>query len=168
MSAFVFAEPHIRALTNYAFAHGDEELMSFADHIRPGETARDTFGRLLLEENVRSVSALYGDRCGGKLVGPEPIVFTAGLNGVALHDPLTILQACQCYEYQASDTDDYGASWAAAAIGRIRRTACAEVLRDMRLPDWMSGWPVRTDAPDPAGGLAPRYHPRQVPVRTLA
>ena len=106
MSAFVLDQPHLRALTNYAFAHGVEDILSFCDHAGPGESHRDAFGRLLLEENLRSVCACYPDTAVEGLAGPGPLTFDAGPQGVALHDPLTILQACECFDYQACETRD--------------------------------------------------------------
>lgn len=161
MSAFVLAQPHLRALTHFAFAHGVEEIDSFSEACRSGESHRDAFGRLLLEENVRSVRARYPDLPDVDLIGPEPLTFQAGPNGEVLHDPLTIIQACSCFDYQACETGDYWSTWAAAAVNRIRRAACNEFLVDMRIPDGMSGWPIRTEAPEPSDGLAPRYHPRR-------
>ena len=138
-----------------------EDILSFCDHAGPGESHRDAFGRLLLEENLRSVRARYPDTAVEELAGPGPLTFDAGPQGVALHDPLTILQACECFDYQACETRDYRSTWAAETIDRIRRAACTEVLQDMRIPDRMSGWPIQTEAPDPGDGLAPRYHPRR-------
>ena len=166
MSAFVLAAAHIRALVNFAFAHGVEDLHTFADQLSSEEPARNGFGRLLVEANVRSIQALYSPEVAKTLVGVLPATFDAGDAAAALHDPLTILHACQCYDFQACDVADYGESWASLAIGRIRKAACSEMLSDVRLPDSMSGWPIRSEAPDPSATLRPRYHSRSLQRRT--
>ena len=139
MSAFVLAEPHLRALTNFAFAYGVEEIESFLEACRPEEAHRDAFGRLLLEENVRSGRARYPDLPDVDLIGPGPLTFQAGPKDGALHDPITIIQACSCFDHQACEAEDYWSTWAAAAVNRIRRAACNALLLDMRIPDRRSG-----------------------------
>jgi hypothetical protein len=88
-------------------------------------------GKTLLQENVRSLTARYG-KCGDEALNKaEDYTFeclsTAELNKIG---PLDVLSMCDCFEYQAGETDDYEATEAAAIIGDIRKLAIAELLAD--------------------------------------
>ena len=149
MSAFIVGVPHLRALTHFAFAHEVHDLESFADQARPGEGFRNAFGRLLLEQNSRSMRHRYEPDVAAARIGPGPATFDAGPQDVRLQAPLVILKACSCYDYQACETEDYHRTWASAAIDRIRRAACGELLQDLfrSAPD-LPGWPLRSAEPE--------------------
>lgn len=158
MSAFMLAPEHIRALVNYAFAYGVEGSGLSDDSLRsPGETLRGAYGRRLTETNAASVRALYADAVAAEMVPAAPVTFDPGPPDAALHAPLTILQGCQCYDYQSGSASDYETSWAARAIALIRQAACAELMADVRLPTPLSGWPILSASPCSApNALQPR------------
>ena len=161
MSALILARAHIRALTNWAFHNGlDADVFDELDaDRRDQECARATYGRRLLEANVASVRALYKDRAEA-LLGPFPTTFDPGPEDARLYGPLTILQACRCFDYQADNVQTYHRTWAARAVAEIRRGACAALLQDIRLPDDLSGWCIATDEPPATPALAPRFEGR--------
>jgi hypothetical protein len=70
-------------------------------------------GAMLLAENVRSVNHRYSE---DEL--EEPYLFTR-LAGTA--DPVQVLKAVDCYEYQACEHDEWPTSEAAAFCDALRR-----------------------------------------------
>lgn len=157
MSAMILGTAHIRALTNWAIHYGLEaEVYAELDaDRRAGECDRAAYGRRLLEANIASVSTLYAD--GTEAVFGVVPTFEPGPEKARLYGPLTILQACRCFDYQADQVEGYHTTWAARAIAEIRRGACAVLLRDVRLPDDLSGWTIKADEPPETPALAPRF-----------
>lgn len=129
MSAFVVDHAHIDALVTYAVANNvsyyDAAAKERVDITRFNATE---VGRILLTENERSVLHRYPD-CGpgnmpGK-IGEEASGYKfRQFNGQTV---ATILKGCDCFDYQACETDDYEASVAHTIINSIRRAAVRHV-----------------------------------------
>ena len=132
-----------------SFAHINV-LLSFVRHHRftlPHPEGRDTcadltsvdtatnFGRALLRENLRSLNARYGTKHGfaDHLGGEDSLLaayrFTTDPRfATAKPSPaLAVIKATFCYDYQACESDDYEATWAADIMRRIRDAACREL-----------------------------------------
>ena len=135
MSAYVVSDRHINELVSWAAQNmggiwaGDEAGFK---HFRGTCSAKEPYGsppdaeqsiaEVLKAENVRSICARYSDE---KPENYEPIRFEAV---ASQRTPVEILKACECYDYQACETDDYLVTPAAAIIRQIRSAAIAELL----------------------------------------
>lgn len=126
MSAWVVSHDHIDALLTFT----KDRTMD-----------RTETGRLLLKENVRSVAHRYpGDseadlpgKCGETADGYkfryfEP--FSPAANMPAAKKAAWVLKACQCFDYQSCETDDYEQS----AAWKIIRSIESEAI--MSLPHY--------------------------------
>ncbi len=70
--------------------------------VRPEHYTYDDLGKVLLYQNHRSLGARYGD----------PVeVPTYHLRLVVSLRPVDIIKSCQCLQYQACETDDYGQTY---------------------------------------------------------
>ena len=117
MSAFVVSDKHINFLLNFANKHHydqrvPQENLSFkvTDHLQK-------MAEILLAENYKSVNYRYND-------GAEPheIEFNFVWDK-SLLEPVQILKACDCYDSQSCETDDYCESVAHKIIAMIRKMA---------------------------------------------
>lgn len=133
MSAFVLSNAHLLALLNFAASY-DQAPRLPAFYLAGGRTlattsAADlqTAAEILLAQNVASVNYRYRESA------PAPaIVFNYSSRPT---DPVQILKACACYDYQAGETPDYSQTDAAAIVDRIRRAAIA-ALPGYDAADW--------------------------------
>jgi hypothetical protein len=89
MSAFIVSHKHIDALIS---AMLDARMFYWDGHNRVYVTRdnAEEVGRILLEENVRSVLYRYGGRIGDR---PRP--------------PVQIIKAVHCLDYQSCETEDW-------------------------------------------------------------
>lgn len=135
MSAFVVSHMHINALLTFA----DNKRM--LNEIGYGVDRNKQFtwtdiGCILLAENERSVLYRYPDCVETDkpgTIGEEAIDyrFKTWQQAFTLqHDKLCvwIIKACDCYDYQACETDDYPQSIAHGIIERIRAKAIRSLL----------------------------------------
>ena len=104
-------------------------------------------GRILLDENERSVRYRYPGCGADELPGTIGQEFLASyrFRPWPIHAalaPLTILKACDGFDYQACETDDYDASLAATIINAIRRRAISELPGYSDGPGWALTRPV--------------------------
>ncbi len=159
MSAFVVPMEHIRAMVNaglrmeYGLLHWRAVPLTEQQRKRAyqrgnpgGEGAMNVFqethheltpataqavGAMLLAENRHSVAYRYNRR----ELGDE---YTHGPS--RRRDPLEILKAIACYEYQACETPDWEQSEAAAFCRALRLRTIYE------LPGYTEagGWPIET------------------------
>lgn len=131
MSAFLVTHEHINTLLRYA-SH-----QKFAPHFRlPSERVIDLThpydlqyaAEVLLAQNVASLNACYPDT----IAKPEnmpgkcdeiglPITYRPFSHKVSR--PVEIIKACDCYDYQACETDDYHQTDAARLVSSIRHCA---------------------------------------------
>jgi len=82
---------------------------------------------ILRDENIRSVKHRYQDCSPDELPGHSG---TAPLNfdqGQPIPDPITILKACDCLEYQSCETGDWQESLACEVLNMIRKAAIKEL-----------------------------------------
>ena len=130
MSAYICNPEHFAALADFAIRERCA-IREFEEH---AETAtRERIAAQLAWQNIRSVAARYPNDADGDRPGPgmkdQEIADEAGRIAVAMAlqppqlSPLAILAMCQCYEYQACETADYGTTLAARQIDWIRSAA---------------------------------------------
>jgi hypothetical protein len=149
MSAFVCGHDHIDALLTFAMRRDTYGPVSYwLDSTKARVTITrknaDEIGAILLDENERSVGERYTDCRPGDFpgtIGQDASSYrfrewTAPLTAVS------VLKACNCFDYQACETDDYRASLANTIIEAIRHRAIG------RLPgyDDAAGWEFRRPA----------------------
>jgi hypothetical protein len=130
MSAFLVSHKHINTLLSWASRRHfgvhitlkDGSVLDFSNKTHLQQAAE-----ILLTENILSIAARYPDTEGHPERIPGPIAelgkeirYRAYLDPVS---PVTILKACDCYDYQACETDDYEYSSAHAIVDRIRHEA---------------------------------------------
>lgn len=130
MSAFVVSHKHINTLLSYANRQRNPlhfylsgEVVLRADQVDDLQRAAE----ILLAENYRSVYARYPDtrHNPSKIPGlvaeaGKDITFNFVLGDVSA---VQILKACQCYDYQACETEDYDQSDAKRIIDRLQSEA---------------------------------------------
>jgi len=115
MSAFILSNNHIAALVDFGSRHRAEYF--FDNDWRAIYGREKTAGGILLNANYRSVNCRYDTAESGKFTFIEP---------ARTYEPVEILKACDCYNYQACETEDYYQSEASAIIDAIRKAAiCA-------------------------------------------
>lgn len=111
MSAFILNEYHLSILgraASAAAAHSGRQARTGYDVV----TCK-THAQTLYAENVRSVQYRYSER--GAV---EPMAFDSrALHGTL--NPMQVIKACHCYEYQTCETPDYERSEAAKLIAHI-------------------------------------------------
>lgn len=134
MSAFIVSHDHIDALMSYALAH---RLSYYVPAVPPavgGASITVTsfnvteVGRILLDENERSVRARYSDYAPGELpgtIGEESGGYT--FRQFPALPAVHVLKACQCFDYQACETDDYEATLAHTIVNAIRSAAVRDL-----------------------------------------
>lgn len=128
MSAFVVAPEHINAIVSWGEAHKHQASYWWAGRRRPiaGDAAR--VASVLHAQNVRSVNARYEECDPGHGHRYVQRPRARQLSAVQL------LGALDCYEYQASETDDWPETEAHAIVDALRRMAI------MDLPGY--AWPT--------------------------
>jgi hypothetical protein len=127
MSAFVVSHDHIDALLTFA---SDKRIIDDLGYfVNRGATklTPSEIGRVLLAENERSVCHRYPDCTPGDApgkIGEEAVNYN--FHRFSEFDRMQhaqkcawVLKACQCFDYQACETDDYEQSIAHQIIRRI-------------------------------------------------
>jgi hypothetical protein len=124
MSAFVVPNDHIDALLTFAIApytYGNVSYLVNGSRIEINRQNVSEIGRILLDENERSVCHRYNDKADDTAASYR---FKAWpFTPIAV----SILKACDCFDYQACETDDYEQSVAHAIIDAIRKRAMRRV-----------------------------------------
>jgi hypothetical protein len=112
MSAFIVSNKHIDTLVSYAMSSGIHQVYHNGDtcHL-DGEG----MGMILAEQNARSVNARYREQTTVDYSWTP--IYRLPTNAVQ------ILKACNCYDYQACETDDYDTTLAHAIIQAIQSKA---------------------------------------------
>lgn len=134
MSAYVVDRPHIAFLVEAAHSRALDpghyggiswyhnthlHTLNYSDHERAAKV-----GQMLWDENVRSVQHRYPE-CSDDLPGEIGCDFQYGEH-VRPQSPITpvaVLKACDGYEYQACETDDWSESEAHAFLQGLRSRA---------------------------------------------
>lgn len=137
MSAFVLDFEHLRYLVSAAIRYEistvyitkrqavtiDARNWWDDDRERPGRSHGDALVAMLHRENVRSVRHRYAHRDDLDDFATEE---TLPQFRPLTTEPVQTLKACDCFDYQACETDDYDETPAAALVRAIRRAAiCA-------------------------------------------
>lgn len=119
MSAFIVSHDHIDALVTFAALHR-VNVYREGKRLEIRTQNAEEIGRILLDENVRSVCERYGS---GISAAEKNAAATYRFR-MFLHVPaVAIAKACDCFDYQACETDDYETTLAAAIIREIRAAA---------------------------------------------
>lgn len=140
MSAFLVSHKHINTMVSFAerasrrgmfqFVCNDGEQLDFQT-----PEGCQAAAVMLLKQNMRSIEARYPDTIGhpDRMPGTvadagKPITFRRQL----IPDYPAILKACDCYDYQACETDDYYTTDAYRLTMALFRHAAREALN----PQW--------------------------------
>lgn len=123
MSAFIVSDKHINTLVSYGILNGVGFRFgeTFSSIAQDPQAAAAT----LHAANVVSVNRRY-QRC-------ETPDFTFRSVAV-LPDAITILKACDCFDYQSCEVDDYDNTIGAAIIRAIRGSAIRSLAGYDRAP----------------------------------
>lgn len=135
MSAFLISDATINAILTFA---QKQQLVLPHPHDTEGTSVAlystdlcDLFGRELLRENIRSLHYRYSDRAtfGGSKDGDAWLAryhFQPDRRGLLLStsDPVALIKATHCYDYQSCECPDYLNSWAATLMTGIREALC--------------------------------------------
>jgi hypothetical protein len=121
MSAFVVQNMHIDAIISYAV---DKRISYYSaqrqTRIEIGAHNAEEIGRILMDENVRSVCARYPDIENDVKDAASEYAYKG------FSTPLTaieIIKACNCLEYQSCETSDWDASLAWRILHDIKAHA---------------------------------------------
>lgn len=124
MSAFIVSDDHIHALVSYALGGANDRISTRHDN--------DQLGQVLVNENYRSVNYRYRAKDEPPRYSWRPTLRP--------FKPVEILKACDCYDYQSCETEDYDSTEAARIIQQIRSKA----IRN--LPGYESAaWDIRDE-----------------------
>jgi len=164
MSAFLVPADHIDALLTFAI---DKRVSYFVAETSARVTITtanaEEIGRILFEENERSVGHRYGEDDPDEMPGSKgencaTYRFRYFAEPVA---PVVILKGCACYDYQACETDGYRTSLAHTIIRAVE----AKAIRALPGYENGPGWTIdrqRPVAPAPAARASTRRpSPRQ-------
>lgn len=123
MSAFIVSDNHLNYLMNFANTTRNLDTI----YTRNGETRTEyrtnsvddleTMGNILVSANYASVNARYNET-----EGPHVFEFTPRTR-LMTFDPVQVIKACDCFDYQASEVDSYDKTVAAQIIEQIRKHA---------------------------------------------
>jgi hypothetical protein len=123
MSAYMVSENHLHALVNYAVReHLDYRVAGRSVRVAP-ENAEE-IGQILSDENYRSVHHRYHDRAADYFGTPPTYKFRSVAK---LPGAVAMLKLCDCYAYQACETDDWEDSVACKLVAAIRDHASRKV-----------------------------------------
>jgi hypothetical protein len=140
MSAFIVGEEHIRYLVNAGLSRVIRKgygLNWYLDGVRVGtldggDNSDDLTGQMLWDENFKSVNHRYNN--GDDLPGPLGLGRTAPKYKHRLDfdrksiDPVQVLKAIKCYEYQSCEHEGWEKSSANAFCEALRFAAIAALL----------------------------------------
>lgn len=120
MSAFIVSATHVNALVTYAV---DRKVSFYFANAHTDITARNAaeIGRMLMDENVRSVATRYR----GGITGDEKNA-GADYRFERFNTPLTpveVIKACHCLSYQCCETDDWEETKAYRILDAIQDAA---------------------------------------------
>ncbi len=128
MSAFIISKEHIDCLVTYAVFKRLHCRVN--DRTQADLDNADEIGQLLVNENYRSYNYLYND----ENINPYVYSFTKSPK----YSLIQIIKACNCYNYQSCETDDYYQSDAYYLVDNIIKSCI------MDLPGYEeSMWEIR-------------------------
>ncbi len=133
MSAYIVSRKHIaylltamqhRGICRHGFSYwnGTERV-----YVPAGDYAAAVeIGNILWQENIASVSARYPGETPDTLLGPVGETFELTTRDVTVFsdaDPVQVLKACDCYEYQSCEHEGWHTSDAKKIIEALRGCA---------------------------------------------
>lgn len=148
MSAFMVGDEHINTLIGWTLskAHGVFSeirwVVSPEDADRNPVGIRNTLGtnfryltpetasavgQILVDANAKSIEARYEE--------DESRIYEYNAPRTLSWNPVEIMSACSCYDYQSCESDDYETSEAHAIIDAIRNL-CISILCDQNHTPW--------------------------------
>ena len=135
MSAFIVSDKHIHAMLNSINKDGG---YSHTIRLSNGETFSrhdsidlSKLGQILVDQNYRSVNHRYNE------TGVPPVYEYQPLPWVE-YEPVQIIKACHCYDYQACENPDYPSTLAHEILRMI------ESANINRLPGYdAAAWEIR-------------------------
>jgi hypothetical protein len=141
MSAYIVGHAHIDALLTFALSKRYGRRVVYTANETLIEINCDNaseIGRILLTENERSVRHRYPNAAANDLprtIGEDSAnyefsPFDGGLT------PVAVLKGCDCFDFQAYETDDYKSSIACAIIDAIRKRAIICLPEYNLAPGW--------------------------------
>jgi hypothetical protein len=143
MSAYIVGHDHIDALLTFATRRDRFGPVSYlpasGNRVEITSYNATEIGRILLTENERSVRHRYPGDAPGDLPG------TSGEDAARYSfrpwqpqspPAVAILKGCDCFDYQACETDDYDTSLAARIIEAIRKRAIHRLTDYENAPGW--------------------------------
>ena len=133
MSAYIVGDTHITAMVKSIYPRypGQSASYRYNEERRPMYGRGQELGTVLKAQNYRSVNYRYDEN--------EPVEeFRLDPRAPSL-EPVAILQACACYDYQACETPDYEETEAWAIVDAIRFWA----IKALPGYDEAEAWPVR-------------------------
>ena len=144
MSSYVLGERHISYLVTAATLWAHQDGLRWGER-RLAEVFPEEIGAALLAENIASVRWNYPGGDPDDLPGPIPLPTPAGYvfrREVSAVDPVQVLKALDCYEYQS----DNHPGWPTSAAARFCAALRASATR--RLPGYeQAQWEVRAAPP---------------------
>lgn len=148
MSAFIVGHDHIDALISFAMARYTYGPVSYyvpetQTRVTITQDNATEVGRILLTENERSIYHRYPDVKPGQN-DSKPGTWgedaeTYNFKQWPLNQPLSpvsIIKGCDCFDYQACETDDYEQSLAHTIIEAIRKRAVSRIPGYDDAPGW--------------------------------
>jgi len=149
LSAYIVDHDHIDALLSYGIEHKVRYVVRDpnAACIEITETNATEIGRIMLDENERSVRHRYPGSDVDDLPGSigqdaAKYKFKRWPALVAL-PAMTILKACDGFDYQANETENYEQSLAATIIRAIRGYAIRRLPGYDNAPGWSMHRPIK-------------------------
>lgn len=119
MSAFIVSEKHLQTLINWAMVQDVYFYFNGHRYEATHTEEAELLLTVLYRQNVRSVDERYSEKNTIESLKVKPM----GAGKIGKVSPVQILKACDCYDYQACETDDYRQTFAADIINRIRSHA---------------------------------------------
>ena len=123
MSAFMVSDAHIDALVTFAVRHQVSYRVN-GSRIDVTKNNAEEIGQMLVDENYRSLNARYSERT-EEYFGKAPTYRLKITRALAVPElePVVILKQCDCYAYQACETDDWEKTTAFEIIKSIKGAA---------------------------------------------
>jgi hypothetical protein len=148
MSAFVVGHDHIDGLLTWAI---DQKVSYYWANQRIEITDKNAskIGRTLLKENERSVGHRYNETDPTEMPGTRG-QYAADYIYRRFMPPIkavSILKACDCFDYQACETDDWEQSQAWLIIHTISKFAGRRVAGYEDAPGWELKRPANPRGP---------------------
>jgi hypothetical protein len=136
MSAFQCSDSHLNAMLHYFRSTGGRmhnalRLYAYGKSVELGPWHEDATWikamMILYDENLRSLNARYKDSEPDAPFAPRSYVYNFGVQPLSA---VEAIKACQCYDYQACETNDYEQTFARSLTKQIEDHAIS------RLPGW--------------------------------